>query len=450
MCRTPSPHDNYSLRRVFGGAGIYTVGEALSKSVGLFLIPLYTRVLTQAEYGIVGYLEAVLRLLAAIAGLGLLGAQSVHYWDHVRDDRAVGRLLSTMNLTHVATGCILIMVAVALVLIGLFDGPSSSVLHAPFVLLTVATALLRNLGDNVLGWYRTTKQYVVASVLHGVRFLTLVVYLVVGILLMQRGVYGYAIGTTAAAATFAAIFYPAYLRYFRWPPSWADFRYGVGFGAPIVVHLVALQVHSALDRVILERFVSLELLGLYTLSATMASGLNVLIVAFNNAFQPSYFSLMASDSPSVNKIVATFKVWLLLLTVLAVIALLVSKVVVVAIAGDHFLGSVTSLRILFLAVYLGAFYYFFMSPLFFFKRTRLVPIVTVSSSIANIGLNFLLIPHIGIVGAAAATALSQFVQSTVAFVLGRKVQPVGWPIGAILLGLAVVGTAFYAVEFLWT
>src|SRR5690554_7067562 len=49
--------ETYSVKKVLKGASMYSLGDVLVKASGFFLIPLYTRVLTPADYGIVGYLQ---------------------------------------------------------------------------------------------------------------------------------------------------------------------------------------------------------------------------------------------------------------------------------------------------------------------------------------------------------------------------------------------------------
>lgn len=79
-------------------------------------------------------------------------------------------------------------------------------------------------------------------------------------------------------------------------------------------------------------------------------------------------------------------------------------------------------------------YYFAVSPIFFHKRTILLPWFTGSAAAVNIGLNFLLIPHLGIVGAALATTISMLFQAVVVYLFGKRLHDHGFK----LLATAVI------------
>ncbi|HUT79332.1 MAG TPA: hypothetical protein VM285_16655, partial [Polyangia bacterium] len=59
------------LRRLGGQSGLYLVGDALSKSLALLLLPLYLSFLKPADYGILAIGTTLTVLLAIVLGLAL-------------------------------------------------------------------------------------------------------------------------------------------------------------------------------------------------------------------------------------------------------------------------------------------------------------------------------------------------------------------------------------------
>ena len=59
---------------------IYTVGVILSKLVGFVMIPLYTRMLTPADYGVLELMSMTTDVIALLVGLGLSSAVMRHYY----------------------------------------------------------------------------------------------------------------------------------------------------------------------------------------------------------------------------------------------------------------------------------------------------------------------------------------------------------------------------------
>src|SRR5690554_1698855 len=90
--------ETYSVKKVLKGASMYSLGDVLVKASGFFLIPLYTRVLTPADYGIVGYLQVFSGFLVVVLGFGFYGAQTRYYYEHRDDELAIGRFMFTINI----------------------------------------------------------------------------------------------------------------------------------------------------------------------------------------------------------------------------------------------------------------------------------------------------------------------------------------------------------------
>jgi len=73
-------------------------------------------------------------------------------------------------------------------------------------------------------------------------------------------------------------------------------------------------------------------------------------------------------------------------------------------------------------------YIFFVAPVFA-ESSKLVPIISISSALTNIALNFLFIPHWGFLGAGVASLVSMIVLSIMSFVIGKRALDVGYPCG---------------------
>ena len=68
-----------------------------------------------------------------------------------------------------------------------------------------------------------------------------------------------------------------------------------------------------------------------------------------------------------------------------------------------------------------------MSPLFFYKRTYLIPIITLGAGAISVALNIWAIPIWGITGAAWVTVFSYFLTFVITEALARKTFPLIYP-----------------------
>ena len=69
------------LRRLARTGAAYQVGEALAKGVAVLLLPVYTRHLTQADYGTADLLLTLVILVSLIIRLGLVEAFVRFYYE---------------------------------------------------------------------------------------------------------------------------------------------------------------------------------------------------------------------------------------------------------------------------------------------------------------------------------------------------------------------------------
>jgi O-antigen/teichoic acid export membrane protein len=430
------------LRRVFKGASIYGLGEVLVKASGFFLIPIYTRVLTPADFGIVGYLQVFLQIATVIVAFGAHGAQTRYYYENSADVEMMGRFAFTINLVPVAFA---VLIGLPVAILGSTLGwtlGAAQIPFSPYVVLTLWTVVLQVLANNAVAWYRARQQFAAAMVLQVTRFLSITGFTLLLILGFDLGALGRIGGLAAGMTLFVVLSFAGYTRHFVWRPSRDALRYAVAFGAPIVIHLLAGQVHNAIDRIILESYVSLDQLGIYTLAFTIGHTLNMFIIAFNQAYQPSYFQLMSSDrEDKQQQVVKTFKAWLALMTVIATVGILLGGPFLRVFAGPRFAETVQVFPWMILAVFMGGFYFFFSAPIFYRKKTKYLPAITGASAVVNIGLNLVLIPIWGILGAAVATVASHIAQSGCTAVVGNRLYSTAWPWGWISLSALAVTTA---------
>ncbi|AHC16486.1 lipopolysaccharide biosynthesis protein [Salinispira pacifica] len=433
----------FSIKKVFAGASIYSLGEVLVKASGFFLIPIYTRVLTPADFGIVGYLQVILQIVTVVVGFGFNGAQTRYYYENKANIQNIGRFNFTINLIPIGFG--LIVVLPLAILSSKYDWTigSARIPFHPYLILTLGTVVLQVMANNAVAYYKAQQRFSITAVLQVFRFLLITGATLYLVLARDMGALGRVGGLFLGMAGFVLISFQGYAKNFVFKPSKSALIYAFSFGGPIVVHLLAANIHNALDRVILEKFVSIEELGIYTLGFTIGNAMAILVTAFNQAYQPSYFQLMSSSAEDKSeKTLKIFKIWLALITLIAVSGIVLGKPFISIFAGADFQRTIEIFPLIIISFFASSFYYFFSAPIFFFKKTVYLPLITGTSAVLNIILNFILIPIYGISGAAIATIISHVMQSVLAFFIGNRLYKVSWPLHWVVLSSMSVALAF--------
>lgn len=183
-----------------------------------------------------------------------------------------------------------------------------------------------------------------------------------------------------------------------------------------IVYMCAISVASIIyinsDITILGFFRSEEEVGVYYISSKVYSIVKALINAIVMTITPRIaFCLGENNMEEYNTILGKTKKVLLTVVVPCVVGLFFMSENVLEIIGLHDLtnGSI-SLRILCLAILVSTFaYYYSQAILIPNKHEKVFFIATILSAIVNIGLNFFLIPIMGIIGASITTLIAELI-----------------------------------------
>jgi O-antigen/teichoic acid export membrane protein len=139
---------------------------------------------------------------------------------------------------------------------------------------------------------------------------------------------------------------------------------------------------------------------------------------------------------------STYNLWLIVMSLVCTLGILWEGDILNLITPQNFHGASLVIPYVLLGYFFHGLYCFAVSPIFFYKRTILLPWFTGAAAAVNIGLNFLLIPYLGITGAALATTISMFSQAVIVYIVGRGLHAHGFDLLATSIVSLVLLIAF--------
>ncbi len=180
----------------------------------------------------------------------------------------------------------------------------------------------------------------------------------------------------------------------------------LAFGMPDVPRLLAMWVLRLADRLILQRYVPLAVVGLYSVGYTLGGTLFDLVAAAVNSALLPFFYRTASEEPAevsrrVFADVAGYNA--ALLAFLALGSILFAREFILVFASERYLGAEAVVAPIAWASVFQALSHIPNRALYLARKTAYLPLVFVVPAALNITLNFLLIPPYGMWGAALAT-----------------------------------------------
>jgi O-antigen/teichoic acid export membrane protein len=420
------------LRRLATTGAAYTAASILSKVIAVALLPLYTRYLSPADYGAAEILFAAVVTVSIVVRFGLIEAILRFYYKDDEDPAAVVAG-SFAGLFWLATLGALFLLP--------FAGPiSEALLPEAEKLGASATDLVRiaigglwvlTMWEFMLTLFRLEERaraYFLTTILNVLASIALTVVLVVG---LEEGARGLLVGSYAAGAAFVLV-----LIALQWPRLSLRFDRGLmrrlfRFGAPTMPAEVSLYLLNFVDRLIIVRSLGLAEAGLYSLGVKFAQAVNVLVRGFQLAWPPLAYSIREDDE--ARRVYATV-VTLFVAGCAWVVAgmWLLSRWIVRALADPKFFDSFEVIGLISTAVTLYALYLVLVVILGRTGRTEFNLPAAIAALVANVVLNLLLVPPLGIVGAGLALVASYVLVLGLMYVFTQRLFPVPYEWGRLL------------------
>ncbi len=433
------------LLRLLKHSSTYGLAVLGSQAIALFLIPIYTRYLTPADYGILEIFLTTQGIILPIFGMGLGSALLFFFSKHDTKEGRKEVISTTLIFLVITSSClVLALILGANSFSSLLFQSSQYTFYFQVMFLTILFDTLVVIPMSVFQAREESKRYMIISL---ARFLVgagLNIYFIVG---LQKGVLGILESGLLTSITFCAILLPFIVWRIRPRFSKSLLREMLGYGLPLIPVAFLAWIMSASDRYFLQIFSDSTELGLYSLGYKFGGVLHGLIIGpFQLAWMPFLFS--TSKEENAKKIYSSVLTYFVLVAMFVALALSVlSKEVIAVMATPPFYSAYHVVPLITLAL---LFYGCFMcvnAGMYLEKKTKYIPFIIGAGATLNLGLNYLLIPSYGMVGAAIATASSYFFLVIVAFLASRRFYPINYEWGRITriflaAGLVYAGSLF--------
>jgi O-antigen/teichoic acid export membrane protein len=386
-----------------GETVVYGIAGTISRFIGIFLIPLYTRAYSPADYGQIAILTAFSALLSTFIILGLDSATGRWYYDSndpVRRKQVISSWFWTQNAVGWAVA--LIVIALSAPIANLLLGPAEPD-GAKLVSLAVLTVPLSTFGKVIGNWLRYQRRPWMATVYFTASSLLTIAFVVLFVLVLKRGIPGLFLGQILAAALTGTV---AVVIMRKWlAPSGFSRRLTrelLRFGLPLMPAAIAAWVTASADRFILKGFVPTAEIGIYSIGASLATAMALITGAFQLAWGPFAYSILGD--PEANRVYGkVFSVYGLGACAIATLLSLFAPLLLRVFTTPAYYGAASAVPWLaFAYVAMGATYILALGSTIVKKSAPVALSIFIGAAV-NTALNFALIPRIGRDGAAIAT-----------------------------------------------
>ncbi len=387
----------------------YSTANVLVLLAGMISFPALTRLLSNGQYGILGYYETWVMMAVAVAKLGAQHA-IIRFYPHSGDRAQLERFATNLLLLPTLVSLVLWLVAVTvLACIGWFGGVTfSPVLWC--AVLAIPLLAFASLVQMVIRASERSGLLMVTRV--SWRWLELVLMLgaVIAIERSALAAYGGRILAAGIVVAFYIRWIRQHLRFSRSAVDFGEFRDALRYGLPLVASEIAAVALISIDRVMLKWMLDdYAIVGIYTIGYSLAIQVSVFMSAsLSESFVPVANRMFETSGAAE---VRALKDRVLLPMTYASLGIAVAiwsvgSDVLLAVSGPDKAASgpvfawIGTMYALYPLVDIGGY------GLLLRKRPMTVLAMTVIAAAINVALNLVFIPAYGLMGAVYSTAIS--------------------------------------------
>ncbi|MGH2346269.1 MAG: lipopolysaccharide biosynthesis protein [Chloroflexota bacterium] len=423
------------MRTLSSQSLVYGLSGALTKIVGLVIVPILLRIFTPADYAV---LDLVTAFTTIIGGVLLLGADSAvaYYFYRQATEENKRTLLSTWMYFQFVLNSVagLALFLLAEPLAQMVIGPAA---HGKIYLqLTAVVFPLSSsfaFGLEVLRLEMRPRRYLLLSAIQVVIGFVLTLLIVVALHKGLTGVY-----VTSALTNVAAFLVTIWAVGGRLLPRFSThhLRSILSFGVPLVPISLASWAIAQSSRFFIKAHAGNADVGLYSAGNKVAQIMLLVVTAFGLAWAPFAYSI--ADEPDAKRTYARVLTYYVAVLGWLALALSLFAPLVLEVGKPAYLRGYQVVPFLAMSYLVNGAYYIVAMGTNLSKKTIHLSWITILAGIVTLAVNtaVLPVPYLSLIGAAFATLCGNLVLIILVYWMSQRLYHIPYNLPRVLTAVA--------------
>jgi O-antigen/teichoic acid export membrane protein len=427
---------------------IYGISTMVGRFLNFLFVPFFTNVFNPSEYGYIFIIYSYIAIFNIVYIYGLDSAFLKYAaFKDVADDKDN---FSTPYISVFLTSVIIS------VLIIVYRNQLSNLIEIPesySVLIILSSLILffdsvANIPFLKLRLDRKAKLFSTLKVLN--IFVNLLANFIL-IYFFKFGIEAILISNLLASVITLLFLVKTIVKNFRFRINYFLLKKLLNFGLPYLPAGLAVMFVQVIDVPILEKLTNVETVGIYKANYKLGIFMMLFVGMFQYAWQP--FFLNNSKSENIKEVFSKVLTYFCVVSsiLLVLVSLFIEDVIKISFWGYHLIGQrywdgIPIIPIILFGYMFNGLYVVFSAGIYIEEKSIYAPLVAGLGAGINIISNFILIPHLGIIGAALATLISYVVMSLGYFLVTQKYYKINYEyykIVKIFLAIAIIAISYY-------
>ena len=406
------------IKEVANHSVIYGFGSVMQVALGFILIPLYTHYMEPDVYGILTILTICGTSVALVFWLGIPASLSRSYFDYAEGNERK-RVVSTSLYLCLVGACAQITLGFVLkeeLSLAIFHTDAYSI-HIFIILISSAFGFLNELLFVILRFEKKSKQVVLVNFLYLTTSITLIASLLI---IFQFGIMAPIVGLSISQALLFCVLFNLTKKSFCLDFSKHELIIQIRFGVPVLITGLSFYLLTTIDRMLINKFLSLDDVGVYSIGFLLGSSINIfLIMPFNQIWSAMRMEYLKDDNAQeFYKLITTyfFMTGLLITVSISIFA----KEIIMLISSPDYLSAYKIVPMVMFAFLIKGGMGLIDNGIYFSRKVVYHTYIFIGLLFINLTLNYTLIPIFGYVAGAYSILLTFVIGFILVYYISNK------------------------------
>ena len=392
---------------------------AMQKGVSVVMTPIFTRIMTQEQYGKYGVYNSWFGIISVLVTLRLY--YGVYSQGLVKFEQIWDKFSSALQGLSLTLSCIWFVVYLTAFRFWnqLFHLSFSAMVAMFITIWTTAVFGFWAANERVEFQYR---KLVIVTIIVSISKPVLGVVLVLNLEEQALG------RIWAVAIVELAVYFWMYAKQMKKGKCFFDkdiWKYALRFNIPLIPHYLSQTVLNSSDRIMIEKYVNSDAAGIYTLAYSISTLMLLFTEALHQTLSPwVYKKIKIKEFSQMNGVIY---ICMLLIASVNLMLIIVAPEVLRIFAREEYYEAVWIISPIAMSTFFVFLYNIFSYFEFYHEKTRIIAASTAVSATLNVVLNYIFIQKYGYYAAAYTTLFCYAVYALLHYVVMKRICKQHYP-----------------------
>lgn len=423
----------------------FTIGTFFVQGISFITMPIFTRLLSTSDYGIMGVYSTWTSVFTAIITLGLVATVNnakVDFKERYNEFASSILFLATIF-------------AIIWLIIGfLFKEQIASIIKlnsilVMFLIVQSFFGFVVDFSNAKLNAEYKYKKYLIISISSAVINTVLAIILIKNIKVDKY--YGRVGSLLIVAVIYGTILYIIAMKKSKKIINLQYWKYGLAISVPAIVHLLSGVILQSVDTVMIHSMIGSSAAGIYTFAYKIGMIMYIVWMACNKAWVPWFYENMKQKNYS--DIEQKIKYYIMLFSIMGALLIFISPEIGRLMGTKDFYKGLDYVPLIMIGYYFQFLYSIPANLEFYTKNTKFLSLGTLIAALTNVVLNYILIPRYGAAAGAWTTIISYILLFLYHYYISLRVYEVRIyrfkPFAYGILSIILSSILFFIVKNNW-